>query len=228
MPTAEVQPTRFRLMTSTRIVAVIRWLAAATILSSVVWQVTDRLAHGLFRPAEYFAYFSIQGTLIAGVMFAYTGWLSWHGTSEKRQVTIARVSATTYAIVIAVVYNALLRNSAGDIRDAGYAWPVVPNEIMHVWTSVLILLDWVLISGAYKLRLHASLWVAVFPLTWLAFSVSRGILDGWWAYWFLNPNEKGGLAGMFEYIGGITVLMIGLGFLLLALRNAIYRKRLAR
>ena len=215
-------------MTSTRIVAILRWLAAATILSSVVWQVTDRLAHGLFRPAEYFAYFSIQGTLIAGVMLAYAGWLSWTGKPEKRLVTIVRVSATTYAVVIAVVYNALLRNSPGDIRDAGYAWPVVPNEIMHVWTAVMILIDWLVLSGKFKLRLRASLWVAVFPLGWLAFSVTRGILDGWWAYWFLNPNDKGGVAGMFEYIGGITVLMIGLGWLLLAIRKMLHGRRLTR
>jgi hypothetical protein len=207
-------------MKSTRIVAVFRWLAAAAILSSVVWQVTDRLAHELFRPAEYFAFFSIQGTLIAGVMLAYSGWLSWSGAAEKKQVTIARMSATTYSVVIALVYNALLRGSAPDIRDAGYDWPVVPNEIMHVWAAVIILLDWVLIAGWPHLKLRASLWVAVFPLAWLAFSVSRGMIDGWWAYWFLNPNEKAGLAGMFEYIGGITVLMIGLGFLLLLLSRA--------
>ncbi len=206
-------------MKSTRIVAVFRWLAAATVLSSVVWQVTDRMANNLFRPAEYFAYFSIQGTLIAGVMLAFTGWLAWMGKAETKAVTIARVSATTYAIVTAVVYNALLRGSAGDIRDAGYDWPVVPNEIMHVWAAVLIVLDWLLIAGYPKLRLRASLWVAVFPLAWLIFSVSRGMLDGWWAYWFLNPNEPAGIPGMFQYVGGITVLMIGLGFVLIGLRK---------
>jgi hypothetical protein len=152
-------------------------------------------------------------------MLAYTGWLSWTGTPEKRQVTIARVSATTYAVVIAVVYNALLRDSPGDIRDAGYAWPVVPNEIMHVWAAVLILLDWLILSGYGKLRLRASLWVAVYPLAWLAFSVTRGMLDGWWAYWFLNPNEDAGIPGMLQYIGGITVLMVGLGFILIAVRK---------
>jgi len=211
-------------MGTTRIVAVLRWLAAATILSSVIWQVTDRLTHNLFRPAEYFAYFSIQGTLIAAVMLGYTGWLSWTGTPERKEVTIARVSATTYEIVIAVVYNALLRGTPGDVRDAGYAWPVIPNEIMHVWAAVLILLDWLLIAGYPKLHLKASLWVAVFPLAWLAFSVTHGIIDGWWAYWFLNPNEKAGVAGMFEYIGGITVLMIGLGWLLLLVRRLIAPK----
>jgi hypothetical protein len=208
-------------MKSTRIVAVFRWLAAATILSSVVWQVTDRVANNLFRPAEYFSYFSIQGTIIAGALLAFTGWLSWQGITETKWVTIARASATTYAIVISVVYNALLRDSPGDIRDAGYDWPVIPNEIMHVWAAVLILLDWLIFAGYAKLRLRASLWVAVFPLAWLTFSVTRGILDGWWAYWFLNPNEPAGIPGMLQYVGGITVLMIGLGFILIGLRKLI-------
>lgn len=210
-------------MKATRSVAIFRWLAAATIFSSVAWQVTDRLAHDLFRPAEYFAYFSIQGTLIASVMLAYTGWLAFTGTSEKKQVTIARVSATTYSIVIAVVYNALLRGTPGDVRDAGYAWPVIPNEIMHVWAAVFMLLDWLIVAGFAQLKLRASLWVAAFPLAWLAFSVARGIIDGWWAYWFLDPTDEGGVAGMFIYIGGITVLMISLGWLLLATRKLIAR-----
>jgi hypothetical protein len=208
-------------MKPNRIVAVLRWLAAVTVFSAAVWQVTDRLANNLFRPAEYFSYFSIQGTLIAAVMLGYTGWLAWMDTPEKRQVTIARVSATTYIVVIALVYNALLRGSAGDIRDAGYAWPVIPNEIIHVWAAVIILLDWLLIAGASQVRLRAAFWVAAYPLAWLAFSITRGIVDGWWAYWFLNPNEPGGVPGMLQYIAGITVLMIGLGFVLLAARKGV-------
>lgn len=210
-------------MNPNRIVAVFRWLAAATVFSAVVWQVTDRLANNLFRPAEYFSYFSIQGTLIAAVMLGYTGWLAWMGKAEKHQVTIARVSSTTYIVVIAVVYNALLRGTPGDVRDAGYAWPVIPNEIIHVWAAVIILLDWLIVAGASRVRLRAALWVAVYPLAWLAFSVTRGILDGWWAYWFLNPNEPGGVPGMLQYVAGITVLMIGLGFVLIALRKLVAR-----
>ena len=208
-------------MKPNRIVAVLRWLAAVTVFSAVVWQVTDRMANNLFRPAEYFSYFSIQGTIIAAVLLGYTGWLAWMGIPEKRQVTIARVSATTYIVVIAVVYNALLRGTPGDVRDAGYAWPVIPNEIIHVWAAVIILLDWLLIAGATQVRLRAALWVAVYPLAWLAFSVTRGIVDGWWAYWFLNPNDEGGINGMLTYIGGITVLMIGLGFVLLVARKGV-------
>ena len=208
-------------MKPNRIVAVLRWLAAVTVFSAVVWQVTDRMANNLFRPAEYFSYFSIQGTLIAAAMLAYAGWLAWNGTPEKKWVTIARVSTTTYILVIALVYNALLRGTPGDVRDAGYAWPVIPNEIIHVWAAVIILLDWLIIAGASNVRLRAALWVAAYPLAWLAFCIIRGILDGWWAYWFLNPNEPGGVPGMLQYIAGITVLMIGLGFVLLAARKGV-------
>jgi hypothetical protein len=210
-------------MKANRIVAVLRWLAAVTVFSAVVWQVTDRIANNLFRPAEYFSYFSIQGTIIAAAVLGYAGWLAWKGTPEKKWVTIARVSTTTYIVVIALVYNALLRGSAGDVRDAGYAWPVVPNEIIHVWAAVIILLDWLLIAGASKVRLRAALWVAAYPLAWLVFCITRGMLDGWWAYWFLNPNEPGGVPGMLQYIAGITVLMIGLGFVLLAARKGVAR-----
>lgn len=210
-------------MKPNRIVAVFRWLAAVTVFSAVVWQITDRVANNLFRPAEYFSYFSIQGTLIAAVLLGYTGWLAYMDIPEKRQVTIARVSATTYIVVIAVVYNALLRGTPGDIRDAGYEWPVIPNEIIHVWAAVIILLDWLLIAGFAQVRLRAALWVAVYPLAWLAFSVTRGIIDGWWAYWFLDPNDEGGITQMLTYIAGITVLMVGLGFVLLAARKGVAR-----
>ena len=197
-----------------KLIGASRLVIALALLGSVVWQVTDRLAHDLFRPAEYFAYFSIQGTLICAVMLAVTGVRSLQGLSDTKLITISRLSSTVYVVVIAVVYNALLRGLPGDIRDAGYNWPQVPNEIIHVWGPIFMLLDWLLVAGFSSIRLRAAFWVAVYPLAWLAFSVVRGIADGWWAYWFLDPTDKGGVGGMLTYVFGITVLMIGLGFLL--------------
>ena len=204
-------------------IGALRILIALALLGSVVWQVTDRLAHDLFRPAEYFAYFSIQGTLICAVMLAVTGVRSIQGLSDTKLITISRLSSTVYVVVIAVVYNALLRGLPGDVRDAGYNWPQVPNEIIHVWGPIFMLLDWLLVAGFSSIRLRAAFWVAVYPLTWLVFSVVRGIIDGWWAYWFLDPTDKGGVGGMLTYVFGITVLMIGLGFVLSLFSRALKR-----
>ncbi len=209
-------------------IGALRILIALALLGSVVWQITDRLAHDLFRPAEYFAYFSIQGTLICAVMLAVTGVRSFQGLSDTKLITISRLSSTVYVVVIAVVYNALLRGLPGDARDAGYNWPQVPNEIIHVWGPIFMLLDWLLVAGFSSVRLRAAFWVVVYPLAWILFSVIRGNIDGWWAYWFLDPTDEGGVTGMLTYIFGIAALMIGLGFVLSLFARALKRIQIAK
>ena len=211
-----------------KLIGGIRALAALALVSSIVWQITDRLAHDLFRPAEYFAYFSIQGTMICAVVLAVTGVRALQGLPETKLLHLVRLSTTVYVVVISVVYNALLRGGAGDIRDAGYNWPVVPNEIIHVWGPIVMLLDWLLVAGFSSVRLRAAFWVVVYPVAWILFSVIRGIAHGWWAYWFLDPTDKGGVTGMLEYIFGIAALMIGLGFVLSLFARALKRIQLAK
>ena len=191
----------------------LRVLISLALLGSIAWQVTDRLAHGLFRPAEYFAYFSIQGTLICAVVLGVTGFRAIQGLSETKLIYLVRLSTTVYVTVISVVYNALLRGLPGDIRDNGYNWPVIPNEIIHLWGPIFMVLDWLLVAGYSSVRLRAAFWVVLYPSAWILFSVVRGNIDGWWAYWFLDPTDKGGVSGMLTYIFGIAALMILLGFL---------------
>ena len=117
---------------------------------------------------------------------------------------------STYAIVVAVVYNALLRGVAvekGD-PDYGYDWPVAPNEILHVWAPIFIVLDFAITVTLTKLKFKQIFWTLLFPLGWLIFTIIRGLNTNWWAYWFLNPNEKGGVTGVMVYVLGIVVFML--------------------
>lgn len=209
-----------------KLIGGLRVLISLALLGSIVWQVTDRLAHGLFRPAEYFAYFSIQGTLICAVVLGITGLRAIQGLSETKLIYLVRLSTTVYVTVISVVYNALLRGLPGDIRDNGYNWPVMPNEIIHVWGPIFMVLDWLLVAGFSSARLRAAFWVVLYPIAWILFSVIRGNVDGWWAYWFLDPTDKGGVTGMLTYIFGIAALMIVLGFLLSLFAKALRKIQL--
>jgi hypothetical protein len=213
-------------MKAMKLIGGLRVLISLALLGSITWQVTDRLAHGLFRPAEYFAYFSIQGTLICAVVLGVTGLRAIQGLSETKLIYLVRLSTTVYVTVISVVYNALLRGLPGDIRDNGYNWPVMPNEIIHVWGPVFMVLDWLLVAGFSSVRLRAAFWVVLYPIAWILFSVVRGNIDGWWAYWFLDPTDKGGVTGMLTYIFGIAALMIALGFLLSLFAKALKRLQL--
>jgi hypothetical protein len=201
----------------------LRILTGFALLGSVAWQVTDRLANNIFRPGEYFAYFSIVTAIVAGSFLLATGVGLTRNKEGSKKTEIARLSLTVAMIVVGVVYHALLADAAGDVRDGDYVWPVLPNEVIHTYGPILIVIDYLLSHKAFRIKLRAALWVAVFPLTWLVFSVIRGLVTNWWPYWFINPNEEGGIPGMLTYIAAITSFFLILGFLVLGIKKLIQK-----
>ena len=204
----------------------IRLTTAFALFFAITWQITDRVNHNLFRPGEYFAYFTIQTSLIAGVVLSIAAIRQLQGKADSMRLTLTRLSVSTYAIVVAVVYNALLRGVAiepGD-PDYGYNWPVIPNEILHVWAPILIVLDFAITATVTRLKFKQIFWVLLFPLGWLIFTIIRGLNTDWWAYWFLNPNEKGGVLGVVQFILAIVVFMLVSASLSLGLNRLFVRK----
>ncbi|MFM1995457.1 MAG: hypothetical protein RLZZ610_974 [Actinomycetota bacterium] len=199
--------------------ATLRLLIGFGLIGSVIWQVTDRIANGIFRPYEYFAYFSIVTAIIAGLFLITTGFGLLLNFEDTKWVEISRLSLAVALIVVGVVYHALLADVANDVRDGDYAWPVLPNEIIHTYAPILAALEYLISIKAFRIRLKAFLWVAVFPLTWLVLSIIRGLLTNWWPYWFINPNGEAGLGGMLTYIGAITVFFLVLGVGVLGLKQ---------
>jgi hypothetical protein len=201
----------------------LRILTGSALLGSVAWQVTDRLANNNFRPGEYFAYFSIVAAIVAGSFLVATGLALVQNKADSKKIEIARLSFTVAMIVVGVVYHLLLADAPGDVRDGDYVWPVLPNEVIHTYGPILIVIDYLLSRKAFQIKLRAALWVAVFPLTWLLFSVIRGLITNWWPYWFINPNEEGGVPGMLTYIAAITSFFLILGFLVLGTKKLIQK-----
>lgn len=197
----------------------LRLLTGLGLIGSVIWQVTDRTLNNNFRPFEYFAYFSIVSAILAGSLLVITGIRLLGDLAESKRVEIARLSMTVAMIVVGIVYHALLSDVANDVRDGDYVWPVFPNEFIHSYGPVLIVVDYLLSNKGFKLRMRAAFWVVVFPLLWLTFSVIRGTITNWWPYWFINPNGEAGVIGMLSYIAAIAFFFLILGFAVLGLKK---------
>jgi hypothetical protein len=194
----------------TKFLIAMRLAVALGLVGSVIWQVSDRVLNGVFRPTEYFAYFTIHTSLIAAVVLTVTAVRDLQGKADTKALTIARLSVSTYAIVVAVVYNALLRGTEvlPTDPDYGYVWPVLPNEILHVWAPIFIVLDFALTKTKTQLKFKQIFWVLLFPLAWLVFTIIRGLATDWWAYWFLNPNLEAEVTGVVTFILAIVVFML--------------------
>ena len=210
-------------MSSMKTAAVIRFATAFAMLASVIWQITSRVMSDVFRPWEYFSYFTIQTGLIAIVTLSVAGYFAWTGRAETRVLNIVRLSTVTFTVVVTLVYNMLLRGLPDAAADGDYVWPVLPNEILHVWAAIFMLIDWILSSRRINLRVRTIFWVLLFPLAWLAYSIVRGLMVDWWPYWFINPNEPAGVTGMLTYIFGIMLFLLTIAIALIGLQRITVR-----
>jgi small-conductance mechanosensitive channel len=195
------------------LVGYLRLLMALALFGSIYWQVSDRLAHNLFRPTEYFSYFTITSCLLSGVVLVIAGLRVLRNQPETKALTLSRLTMAVSMVIVGVIYNALLAGAAPDPRDVGYAWPVLPNQMLHTYMPIVIFLEWLFTNTGVALKLKSAFWVLIYPLTWLGFSIVRGFVQGWWAYWFIDPQY--GIVTMVSWILAISVFFTVLSLALL-------------
>lgn len=208
------------------LVTLIRLAMAVALFVGVSWPVADRVAHNVFRPTEYFAYFTILSCTLSAVVLTLSAIKTFRGEEESVRFSTLRLIVVTSMVIVGVIYNLLLADAAPDIRDIGYVAPTGPNLIMHVYMPILIFIEWIFFDSTAKLKITRALWVLIYPLIWLVLTMLRGsFTDGWWPYWFLDPKE--GVGTVLTWIAVIFAFFLLLAPVLLLIQRAVaglYRK----
>jgi hypothetical protein len=186
---------------------VIRIAGGLLVIAAVITQIVDDLTHSIFVPSHYFAYFTIQSSLMNVVVLMVGGYYALRHRADTELLTSVRMSVLAYAIVTGAVYNLLLRG----LHVPGYRGLDWPNEVLHVVIPLFILVDWLVTPGRQRLRWKRLWFVASYPLAWLAFTMIRGGLRGWYPYPFLDPNGPGGWPSVIGYVVAIAAIILGLG-----------------
>lgn len=199
----------------------VRILMALALFGSVFWQISDRVAHNLFRPTEYFSFFTITSSLLAGVALTVAGLRALRNQPETKFLTLFRLTMASSMVIVGVIYNALLADAALDPRDIGYEWPETPNQVLHTYMPIFIFIEWLIVRTAVPLKLKSVFWVLVYPFSWLAFAIVRGLVTNWYPYWFLNPNDEGGIPQMIQWILIIAAFFIVLAVTLMPAQKAL-------
>ena len=203
-----------------RFTGVLRIAAGLLVLAAVVTQITDQLANDAFVPQEYFAYFTIESSLMNVVTLVVAGVFALRHSFDTALLTSVRMAIVTYAVVTGCVYNVLLRN----IPDTGFQGIGWPNDVLHVIIPIYIALDWLVSPGRARLG-WSAIWVAVsYPLAWVAFTLIRGISTGWFPYPFLRPEGPGGWPSVVVYVVGIASFIVILAALAIVTTRGVRRR----
>jgi hypothetical protein len=171
-----------------------------------------RFASAAGRVANLFCFFTIDSNLLVVVTSAWVAFGAARGTLFR----VLWLDALAGIIVTGIVYQVAL---AGLYELHGLA--LFADTMLHEVTPILFVLGWLLAGPRGPVAGRAVRWSLGYPLAWLAFTLPRGALTGFYPYPFVDAGALG--------YGRVALncVFIGLFFTVLAASAFAYDRRFA-
>ena len=99
---------------------------------------------------------------------------------------LIRGGAAIYMILTGVIYNTLLTEV--DTLQTSDPWA---NNVVHLILPVVMLVDFLIIPLAHRIRWREALVWTIYPILYLAYTLIRGPIVDWYPYPFLDPRSDG-------------------------------------
>jgi len=175
-------------------------------------------------------YYTNQSNFIITVVFLGSAIQLWRGPSQWRWLAIIERSAHLWIYVTGLAFHFLL---------SAYWQPQglrgVANLLLHYAVPIGAFVAWLVFhqKGNYRLR---ELWIwASYPVLYLAFTLVRGHVVGFYPYWFLDPNKGrelgiGPTEAVVFIVVGLLLAFLSLGIVLTGMDALLARaaRRFAR
>jgi hypothetical protein len=118
-------------------------------------------------------------------------------SGRSRTLELIRGAAVVYLAVTFVVFALLL---SGTNVDTAIPWV---NTVLHQVFPLVVIADWIIDPPRWAISVRQSMVWLAYPLGWLAYTLVRGALTGWYPYPFLNP-VNGGYGSVAVYVVAIV------------------------
>jgi hypothetical protein len=172
---------------------------------AIVATTMDTASRTTINPFNFFGYFTIQSNIIAVVVFLVLSIATFAGREESKAFVLVRGCATTYIVVVGIVYNTLLVGLEGGIT---LAWA---NWVLHVALPIYAAIDWIFFGDRTKLPWNRFWVVLVYPIVWIIVVLVRGATDGWVPYPFLDPAQGYGVVALYCVVIALAIGVVGAG-----------------
>ena len=159
--------------------ALVAWCALGMQLILIIQKMTGEGA-GIFEAVwRFFGFFTILTNFAVAVVATA---IAIRPNSVLASAN-ARLATATAIFIVGLVYSVALR---AIWQPTG--WQAVVDHGLHDATPVLFVLSW-LFSEHGQLQWRNAVWAVVPAFVYFVYALIRGAADGWYAYWFLNPES---------------------------------------
>lgn len=181
-------------------------------LAAIGRQLAIQIASG-YSLVNFFSYFTNLSNIFAAVVLLFGAFSLITRREPTISADILRGTAVVCMALVGLVFSVLLRN-----EDLGHLSPWV-NIVLHYIMPVVVVAEWLYQPPQTRLVVtQVWLWL-IFPALYLAYSLIRGAVVGFYAYPFFNPAKSGGYGGVALYCLAILLAFLLCCWLLLTVGN---------
>lgn len=170
-------------MSRTTVIAAYRAFFGALGAAAIVTQLADLAGKGVLNPVNFFSYFTILSNTFA-VVVLLAGATLWR-LQRSPASDMVRGAAVLYMTITLIVFALLL---SGTDVDTAIPWV---NAVVHQLLPVVMIADWLIDPPQTRLTIRQGLAWLIPPLVWIAYTMIRGPIAGWYPYPFLDPANGG-------------------------------------
>jgi hypothetical protein len=204
-------------VTKRNILVIVRLFFSFLTLAAIGAQLAVQIRND-FSLVNFFSYFTNLSNLFSAVVMIFGAVSLLRGMKPTLTAEVVRGASASAMTLVGIVFSLLLRD-----QDLGHLMPWV-NTVTHYIMPVVALADWLYQPPQSRLRIEHLVYWMIFPLLYLAYSILRGKLVGFYAYPFFNPEKVGGNGGVALYCLAIAIAFLLVGWFLLSLGNKLSQK----
>ena len=182
--------------------AVLRIAIVIVVVVAIVATLLDTATRATINPFNFFGYFTMQSNIITAVVRFIAALATFRGQAQTPLLVLARGCATTYIVIVGIVYNTLLVGLEGGVS---LEWA---NWVLHVLFPIYAALDWLLFGDHTTLSWKRLPVVLVYPLVWIVVVLIRGATDGWVPYPFLDPETGYGSVALYSFVILVVAIVV--------------------
>lgn len=153
--------------------------------SAIVTEIATIVERGVFDPANFFSYFTVESNILVFITLLLSAVAVALGKNGK--LDSLRSAVTVYILIVGLGFSFLLSGLEG-VALTAVPWD---NTVLHYIMPLAVLVDFLIDRPKRKLVFKQSLYWLLFPIAYVAYSLARGALTGWYPYPFLNPDTSG-------------------------------------
>ena len=168
---------------------------------------------------NYFSKFTYHTNTFAALVLLGGAFLAPNVIRSLRW-DVVRGAAVMYGVTTFVVYGFLV-NSFDNPFDTSRHWT---HTVLHQLIPVVLVIDFLIRPFVNRLSWSTAAAWMVYPVAYLAYSLTRGAVIDWYPYDFINPAEAGGWDAVAINVIGVTAGFLTLGLVLVWVSHLYHRR----